>query len=166
MGYVEVIASLMIMLYSEVAVVMGDFLTKNISGSFGNYGMYVAYITNIAALMLFAFTQNTVGVVLALLLMGTAAAYGKTLQQTWFLKLKQTRQFGEDKAMGIYNFSENIGESLDPVVFSGLMSCNPLFNAISVFCTTVFAAGCGHFLLNRKELKNSNKQIHFLFPEN
>ncbi|MBR1738401.1 MAG: MFS transporter, partial [Firmicutes bacterium] len=159
MGYVEVIASLMIMLYSEVAVIMGNILTKNMSKLFGSYGMYMAYITNIAALMLFAFTQNTVGLVLALLLMGTAAAYGKPLQQTWFLKLKQTRQFGEDNAMGVYNFSENIGESLGPVVFSSLMSYSPLFNAISVFCGAVFAAGCGHLLINRKELKNSNKQI-------
>jgi len=39
------------------------------------------------------------------------------------------------------------------------MSCSPLFNAISVFCGAVFAAGCGHLLINRKELKNSNKQI-------
>ena len=159
MGYSEIIASLLIMMYSEVAVILGDALTKNMSGLFGKYGMYVAYITNIAALMLFAFTQNTVGLVLALLLMGSAAAYGKPLQQTWFLKLKPTRQFGEDKAMGVYNFSENIGESLGPVVFSNLMSSNPLFNAISVFCSAVFAAGCGHFLLNRKEQKNSNNQI-------
>lgn len=153
MGYQETIASLMIVLYSEVAVLTGDLLTKQMTKSLGNYGMYAALATNIAALMVFAFSQNTTGVVLALLLMGTAAAYGKPLQQTWFLKQKQVQEYGEDKSMGVYNFSENIGESLGPIVFSSLMSQSALFRTLSVFCGGILSLAGGHLALNRKELK-------------
>ena len=111
MGYDETIVSILIMLYSEVAVLTGDMLTNPVAKLLGNRGMYAAYATNIAAVMVFALTRNMLGVVLALLMMGSAA-YGKTLQQTWFPKQKQARQYGEDRAMGVYNFTENIGESL------------------------------------------------------
>ena len=153
MGYDETIVSILIMLYSEVAVLTGDMLTHRIAKALGNKGMYAAYLTNVLAVMTFALTRNMLGVVLALLMMGVAAAYGKTLQQTWFLKQKQVRQYGEDRAMGVYNFTENIGESLGPIVFARLMSYRPLLGAVSLFCGGVAALGAGHFALNRKELK-------------
>ena len=84
--------------------------------------------------------------------MGTAAAYGKTLQQTWFLKQTQVQRYGEDRAMGVYNFSENIGESLGPIVFARLMAQRPLMAAVAPFCAVIAALGGGHMLLNRKEL--------------
>ena len=153
MGYDETVVSILIMVYSEVAVLTGDLLTRRMTKLLGNYGMYAAYATNIAALMLFAFTRNMLGVVLALLLMGSAAAYGKTLQQTWFLKQKQVQRYGEDRAVGVYNFSENIGESLGPIIFARLMAQRPLLGAVSQFCAAIAALGGGHLLLNRKELK-------------
>ena len=153
MGYDETIVSILIMLYSEVAVLTGDMLTNRVTKLLGNRGMYAAYATNIVAVMVFALTRNMLGVVLALLLMGTAAAYGKTLQQTWFLKQKRVRQYGEDRAMGVYNFTENIGESLGPIVFARLMAQRPLLGAVSAFCGAITALGAGHFVLNQKELK-------------
>ena len=155
MGYDETIVSILIMLYSEVAVLTGDSLTNRVTRLLGHKGMYAAYLTNILALMVFALTRNMLGVVLALLMMGTAAAYGKPLQQTWFLKQKQVRGYGEDRAMGVYNFSENIGESLGPIVFAGLMARRPLLGAVSAFCGAVAALGGGHFILNRKELNET-----------
>ena len=155
MGYDETIVSILIMLYSEVAVLTGDMLTNRVTKLLGNRGMYAAYATNIAAVMVFALTRNMLGVVLALLMMGMASAYGKTLQQTWFLKQKQARQYGEDRAMGVYNFTENIGESLGPIVFARLMAQRPLLSAVSAFCGTIAALGAGHFALNRKELKET-----------
>lgn len=155
MGYDETIVSILIMLYSEVAALTGDTLTKRVTKALGNKGMYAAYLTNIIALMVFALMRNMLGVVLALLMMGTAAAYGKTMQQTWFLKQKQVRRYGEDRAMGVYNFTENIGESLGPIVFARLMAQRPLLGAVSAFCGGVTALGAGHFILNRKELKEA-----------
>ena len=77
------------------------------------------------------------------------------MQQTWFLKQKQVRRYGEDRAMGVYNFTENIGESLGPIVFARLMAHRPLLGAVSVFCGGITALGAGHFVRNRKELINT-----------
>ena len=153
MGYDETVASMLIMLYSEIAVLSSGKLTDRITTKLGNRSMYAAMITNIAALMIYAFTQNLIGVLVALALLGTAAAYGKPMQQTWFLKQKQVQRYGEDRAMGVYNFTENIGESVGPIVFGQLMAMTPLFGALTIFCGAMLAVGSGHYMLNRKELK-------------
>ncbi|MBQ6206003.1 MAG: MFS transporter [Oscillospiraceae bacterium] len=153
MGYDETTVSILIMLYSEVAVLTGDMLTHRVTKLLGNKGMYAAFLTNIIAVMTYALMPNMLGVVLALLMLGVAAAYGKTLQQTWFLQQKAVRKYGEDRAMGVYNFTENIGESLGPIVFARLMSLRPLLGAVSAFCGGIAALGAGHFVLNRKEMK-------------
>lgn len=152
MGYDETVVSILIMVYSEVAVLTGDTLTNRVTKLLGNRGMYAAYATNIVALMAFACMRSMLGIALALLLMGVAAAYGKTLQQTWFLKRKQVHRYGEARAIGVYNFSENIGESLGPIVFARLMAQRPLLGAVSQFCLVIAAFGGGHMLLNGKEL--------------
>lgn len=164
MGYDETIVSILIMVYSEVAVLMGDTLTRRITQTLGNKGMYVAYLTNVAAVMVFALTRNMLGLVLALLMMGTAAGYGKTLQQIWFLKQKQVGRYGEDRAMGVYNFTENIGESLGPIVFSRLMAQRPLLGAVSAFCGGMVALGGAHFALNSRELRATIKQKELSLP--
>ena len=152
MGYDETVVSILIMVYSEVAVLTGDTLTNRVTKLLGNRGMYAAYATNIVALMAFACMRSMLGIALALLLMGVAAAYGKTLQQTWFLKRKQVHRYGEARAIGVYNFSENIGESLGPIVFARLMAQRPLLGAVSQFWLVIAAFGGGHMLLNGKEL--------------
>ena len=153
MGYDETTVSILIMLYSEVAVLTGDMLTRRVTKLLGNKGMYAAFLTNVIAVMTYALMPNMLGVVLALLMLGVAAAYGKTLQQTWFLQQTAVRKYGEDRAMGVYNFTENIGESLGPIVFARLMSLRPLLGAVSAFCGGIAALGAGHFVLNRKEMK-------------
>lgn len=153
MGYDETIVSMLIMIYSEIAVLTGDLLIQRMSKVLGNHGMYAALTTNVLALIIFAFTRNMLGIVIALILMGTAAAYGRPMQQTWFLKQSQVRKYGEDRAMGVYNFSENIGESLGPIVFARLMAIRPLSGAVSYFCGAVMALGGTHLILNRKGLK-------------
>ena len=36
--------------------------------------------------------------------MGIGASFGKTVQQNYYLCLKEVNQYGVDKAMGVYNF--------------------------------------------------------------
>jgi predicted MFS family arabinose efflux permease len=152
-GFDETIVSILILVYSEVAIMTGDMLTQRMTKLLGNFGMYAAFATNILAVLVFALTRNMLGIVLALLMMGTAAAYGKTMQQTWFLKQTPVQRYGEDRAMGVYNFTENIGESLGPIVFGSLMAQNPLMAAVAPFCAAMATLGSGHLALNFKELR-------------
>ena len=158
-GYSEIIVSMLMMLYSEVAVLSDDNLSGRMENLKGHMGMYIAYSLNIIAVLVFAFTNNLLGVILAMTIMGIAAGFGKPLQQTWFLKQKPVQQYGGDKAMGVYNFTENIGESLGPMVFSKLMATEPLIASVTSFCAVIAASGLGHMILNKKELAEADKTV-------
>ena len=112
--------------------------------------MYVAYGANILAVLIFAFYPHMAGMLAALILMGLSACFGKAVQQMYFLDLKEVQQFGADKAMGVYNFTENIGESLGPVIFGSLMFRTPLLKAILPFSSVMALVGGLHYLSSRK----------------
>lgn len=156
-GYSETICSLLIMLYSEVAVIGTDMLTERFTKLFGKYAMYAALLTNAVALAMYFVTPNMVGIIIALLLMGMSGAYGKPVQQNYFLELDKVKRYGEDKSMGIYNFSENIGESLGPIVFGRLMAAGGKNPAVLGFCGCVAGAAGIHYLLNRKHSGNMSR---------
>ena len=56
--------------------------------------------------------------------------------------------------MGVYNFTENIGESLGPMVFSKIMVMEPLFASVSAFCAAVAASGACQCLRVRLHFDN------------
>lgn len=144
-GYNETMASVLLMVYSMFAVYLSNILTKVTLEIFKFRAMYIALAMNIAAVWIFALTQNMWGLVGALLILGVSAAFGKSVQQTFFCELKAAKEYGEDNAMGIYNFSENVGESLGPIVFSYVMGAAAIRVAVSVFCGVVTLLGGIHF---------------------
>lgn len=74
-------------------------------------------------------------------------------------KMDVVKKYGEDRAMGVYNFTENIGESLGPVVFGKLMFVTPLNLIVSAFGGAVALLGVFHMFLNRRK-KNGTKEIN------
>lgn len=149
-GLPETIASVLLMLYSQTAVMLGDALTERMEKSFGGRAVYVALGLNIAAVALYVNTQTIWSLVGALLILGVSASFAKPCQQALYLRQDASKQLGEDQAMGIYNFSENIGESLGPIVFGSLMA-GPL-GYVWAFLGAVACAGATHFALNRREM--------------
>lgn len=153
-GLQETITSVLLMLYSQTAVTLGDTLTERMEKTFGGRSVYVALALNVAAVALFIATQSFWGLVGALLLLGVGASFAKPCQQALYLRQDASKQLGEDQAMGIYNFSENIGESLGPIVFGSLMA-GPL-GYVWAFLGAVTCAGTTHFALNRKEMRHGD----------
>ncbi len=150
-GYNETIVSILIMLYSQIAVLSGDRLTERMSALFGSKAIYTALLLNVTAVLVFALTGSMTGLVAALLILGFSAAFGKPVQQNYFLNRKAAVLYGEDRAIGVYNFTENIGESLGPIVFSRLMGAS--LHGYTIFLT-VIAGCCGlHFAANMEEVK-------------
>ena len=153
-GYNETVTAAFLMLYSETAVLLGGGLSEHMDKTVGGRSMYIALGLNVAGILLFALTRNLYGLVGALLLMGVSAAFGKPCQQTYYLRQAPTMLFGEDRAMGVYNFSENIGESLGPIVWGAILAGG---NAvIYYFLAAVSALGGLHFSLNRRSLQGDN----------
>lgn len=148
-GQSEVAVSILLMLYSEIAVLLGDIMTKKTFQKFKYNSMYLACFMNIVALVLFAWTYNMTGMVIALIIMGISAGFGKPVQQIYYTEMDGVKKYGEDKAMGIYNFTENIGESLGPVVFGRLMTFTPINVVFTVFGGTIACLGALHLGINK-----------------
>ena len=153
LGFNETIVSVLLMLYSQIAVIAGEKLTDTTNRVFGDYTIYLAILINVMAIAYFTIFQELVGLIFALVLLGISASFGKPSHQTFFLKQKITQEYGEDKAMGIYNFSENIGESLGPIVFARLIGASRM--EFGAFLGIITAMGALHYLLNRKELSRN-----------
>lgn len=154
-GYSELASTLLLLLYAEIPVFLGSWMTHFIVKKMGYYAMYVAYGCNILALILFALYPQLLGMILALLIMGISACFGKAVQQDYFLELPAVKEYGKGRSIGVYNFTENIGESLGPVVFARLMLYTPLLGAVVPFCAVITALGGLHFFFMRKSVKKS-----------
>ena len=151
-GYNETIVSILIMLYTQIAVITGDFLTERLSSVLGERAMYAALLTNVAAVLFFVLTGTMEGLVIALILLGLSAAYGKPVQQTYLLQQDAAVRYGEDRAIGVSNFSENIGESLGPIIFSRLTGA--ALHGYAVFLGVITGC-CGlHFVINAGDAKH------------
>ena len=123
------------------------------SRTFGNRGIYLGIALNVLALFSFYSTGSVGVLVIALIILGVSAAFSKPIQQDYFLRQKVTTQYGEDRAMGIYNFMENIGESMGPVIFGTITAIGGL--AAPVFLGIIAVCDGIHFVWNRKELDNT-----------
>lgn len=156
-GLNETICSILIMLYSQVAVLGTDFLTKTVSKICKHYGMYLSLVINITALLVFSIIPGIKTMIVALILMGISSAFGKPVQQNYYLNLKSTKKYGDDKAMGIYNFTENIGESLGPVIFGRLSSSARFVASSTAFCGVIGFLMAVHYLISKKELKDEKR---------
>lgn len=157
-GYNETICSVLIMLYSEIAVLAGPSLTKWLKEHIGSFAMYAALMLNVLALGWFAFQQEIFGIVITLIIMGFSASFGKPVQQDYYLDLDESKRLGEDRAMGIYNFTENIGESLGPIIFGRLMFATPFLPVITGFLGIITGTNVLHFLLNKATIVKSIKK--------
>ncbi len=153
MGYNETFTAAFLMLYSETAVLLGGGLSEHMEQSAGGRSMYIALGLNVAGVLIFALTRSVPGLLAALFLMGVSAAFGKPCQQAYYLRQAPSVRFGEDRAMGVYNFSENIGESLGPVVWGAILAGGA--NVIYVFLAAVSALGGMHYSLNRNEARKT-----------
>ena len=155
-GYRETAASLLLLCYAEISIFMGDSMVKWANKKLGRAAMYVALGINIAALLVFAATGNLLGMMITLLLLGISASFGKPVQQKYFIDLPQVKAYGEDRAMGVYNFTENIGESAGPIVIGWLLSRAPMMPAVAGFCGLVAALAGVHSVVSRNNtMKNS-----------
>lgn len=148
-GYSETSTALMLLCYAELSILVGDTMVERTRKWMGNGAMYAALGINILALLIFAWKPELIGMLAALLLLGLSASFGKPVQQKYFIDLPQVKSYGEDKAMGIYNFTENIGESAGPVVMAWLMFSTPLLSTVVSFCSAVTVLGALHSVIVR-----------------
>lgn len=122
MGFSENIVSLLLMLNSLCSVYLSVSVTNYVVGRFGQKSIYLSSLLSLAALLLFGFNSSVSMLIVVLLILGVAASFGSSVRQMYFVEMPGVKEYGEDSAMGIYNFIDNLGESAGPVLFGKLMA--------------------------------------------
>lgn len=132
-GLSESIVSLLLMLNSLCSVYLSVSVTNYVSRKFGQGSIYLSTALSLAALLLYGFNDSVEAMVVVLLLLGVAASFGTAVRQVYFSKLPGVPEYGEDSAMGIYSFMDNIGESAGPMLFGSIMSAASALPGLAVF---------------------------------
>ena len=89
---------------------------------------------------------------------GNQFSIGKPVQQNYYLSLESTQKYGEDKAMGIYNFTENIGESAGPMIFGRMMGSDKFGISSIIFCCVIGVLTAIHYWISKKEKKDEKRR--------
>lgn len=140
-GFSENTTCLLLMVNSLCSVFLGVALTNFFTKKFKQKTIYISTAMSLAALLLFA-ASPTVGVlVVTLLIMGISSSFGVSAKSVYFTELPQVERYGEEEAMGIYNLTDNAGESVGPMIFGSLMASGNLLAAMGQFVSVIFAAG-------------------------
>ena len=84
--------------------------------------VYLSSAISFAALLLFGINNSVPMLIVVLLILGFSGSFGVAVRQTYFTKLEGVQKYGEEASMGIYNLTDNVGESAGPILFSSLMS--------------------------------------------
>ena len=121
-GFSENIVCLFLMLNSLCSVYLSVAVTGFVTRRTGEWSIYLSSILSFAGLVLFGWKSTVPMLVLVLLLLGLASSFGSPVRQLFFTKLPGVREYGEESAMGVFNFMDNVGESAGPVLFGSIMA--------------------------------------------
>ncbi|GAU08843.1 MFS transporter [Desulfoplanes formicivorans] len=92
--------------------------------------VFLAGVLGAAAMGCYLFLDGLTAATCAVFLLGLSSSVGFASQNAYALGLKATRQFGENKAMGLCSATERIGQVLGPLVLGGLITLVGMNKAI------------------------------------
>lgn len=135
MGFSESSVCLLLMLNSLCSVYLSVSVTNYAVAKFGQKSIYLSSVLSFAALLMFGWNSSVSMLIVVLLILGVAASFGNSVRQMYFVEMRSVKEYGEDSAMGIYNFVDNLGESAGPMLFGSLMSGPTLLPGLAGFVT-------------------------------
>lgn len=111
-GYAYLLNGLCVMCLSNVLTnVLGTKLKKK-------NALAAASCIYAAAFLMVGFFQNIPSLLVALILLGISDSFGLPMQTDYYTDLEETKQFGYDRAIGIYSLFENGAQAAGSFVFS------------------------------------------------
>jgi predicted MFS family arabinose efflux permease len=141
-GYSESIVSILIIMCSMCSVYLSVPATKYLQMRFREKSMYISGAISFAGMLIFAWQMTLPAMIIALILIGVANSFGPATRTTHFIDLKRVQQYGKERAMGIFNFVDNIGDSTGSIIFASLLSAGFRGGILGlVACATGFQCG-------------------------
>lgn len=118
----ENMTSLLIILCSLCSVYLSVSVTNYVTKRFRDKAMYLSTVITFAGLLFFAWNMSLPSLVGALLLIGLANSFGSATRISRFIRMDAAVRYGEDNAMGAYDFVDNLGESTGSIIFASIIS--------------------------------------------
>ena len=118
----ENMTSLLIILCSLCSVYLSVSVTNYVTKRFQDRAMYLSTVITFAGLLFFAWNMSLPSLVGALLLIGLANSFGSATRISRFIRMDTAVRYGEDNAMGAYDFVDNLGESTGSIIFASIIS--------------------------------------------
>ena len=147
-GLSEVMVAALMMLYSIFAIYLGNGLTKWVIQKTGPVSPYAAVVLSAAALLAFALTGTFAGLLAAIFLLGLANGFGRSVQQAQFSMLEECESYGVPEAMGIFNFTDFIGQSFGPAVMGAVFLSRSVGASTVVFAIVLALVSVAHIVVN------------------
>ncbi|MBQ7618635.1 MAG: MFS transporter, partial [Treponema sp.] len=143
-GLSEVLVAALMMLYSIFAIYLGNGLTKWVINKTGPASPYAAIALSAGALLAFALTGTFTGLLVAIFILGLANGFGRSVQQAQFSMLEECEEYGVPNAMGIFNFTDFIGQSFGPAVMGLVFLSRNVAASASVFAILLLLVSAAH----------------------
>lgn len=118
----EKVTSLLIIACSLCSVYLSVSVTNYLSRKFKDKAMYLSSLITFSGLLIFAWNMSFQSLLAAMLLIGLANSFGSSTRISHFIRMENSVRYGEEKAMGAYNFVDNLGESTGSIIFAGIIS--------------------------------------------
>ncbi len=149
----EVTVAVLMMIYAAFAIYAGGWLTRQVVTYTGRLCPYVAVTVCASALGLYAFIGNITGLLLAIFLMGLANGFGRSVLQSHFSILKECEEFGIPDSMGVFNFTDFIGQSFGPAVMGAVLLSKNSHKATLLFVIVLAVLTLTHIVANLPKKK-------------
>lgn len=152
-GLSEVAVAAMMMLYSFFAIYLGNGLTKWVIQKTGRLSPYTPVVLSAIAVILYALIGNLPGLLSAIFVLGLANGFGRSVQQTQFSILDECEEYGVADAMGVFNFTDFIGQSFGPAVMAVVFLSKNVLASTGVFAIVLVILSLVHIVINLSKLK-------------
>ena len=147
-GLSEVVVATLMMLYSIFAIYLGNGLTKWVINKTGPLSPYASIALSAAAVLVYALTGAFAGLLAAIFILGLANGFGRSVQQAQFSMLEECEEYGVPNAMGIFNFTDFIGQSFGPAVMGIVFLSRSVALSTGVFALVLALVCVAHLALN------------------
>ena len=152
-GLSEVAVAALMMLYSFFAIYLGNGLTKWVIKKTGRMSPYTPVLLSAFAVLLYAFIGNLTGLLAAIFVLGLANGFGRSVLQTQFSILDECEKYGIADAMGVFNFTDFIGQSFGPAMMALVFLSRNVIVSTVIFAGVLLLLSILHIAINFSNLK-------------
>ncbi|MCR5045202.1 MAG: MFS transporter [Treponema sp.] len=152
-GLSEVMVAALMMLYSFFAIYLGNGLTKWVIDKTGPVSPYASILLSLAAVLVFALNGSFIGLLVAIFILGLANGFGRSVQQAQFSMLEECEEYGVPNAMGIFNFTDFIGQSFGPAVMGLVFLSRNMKLSTFIFVIALALVCLLHLVINLTKKK-------------